>query len=325
MKAKIRDGYVEFREDHTKTPFLKSYLYVEAGAHASEDDPEGEKLQVMGSVFYRHSQPANDVLKGLFGEKIFENPKDHGVIARLIRYCTDRQDTVLDFFAGSGTAAHSVLDLNRRDMGGLKLILVQLPERLDPSVKEHRAASDLCDQLGKPRTIAEVTKERVRRVIAKLDAEDAAKDPSLFEANAPKPDRGFRVFKLDESCFKPWEAGTSRDAGALADQLDLFVDHVREGRTEEDLLFEILLKSGFPLTTRVGRLDLAGKTVYSVQSGALLVCLERELTLDLVRAIADARPERVVCLDQGFAGNDQLKANAVQIFKAKGVTSFKTV
>ena len=103
------------------------------------------------------------------------------------------------------------------------------------------------------------------------------------------------------------------------------MDHIREGRTAEDLLYEILLKSGFTLSTPVEKLKLEGKTVYSVAGGALFICLEGALTLDLIRGMAEKKPERVVCLDEGFAGNDQLKANAVQIFKTKGVTSFKTV
>ena len=100
---------------------------------------------------------------------------------------------------------------------------------------------------------------------------------------------------------------------------------MREGRSSDDLLYELLLKSGFPLTTPVEAAPMAGKTVYAVAGGALFICLERELTLEAIRAMAAGRPERVVCLDEGFAGNDQLKANAVQIFKTSGVTSFKTV
>src|SRR5665648_847327 len=134
MRLKILSGYVEFREDHTKSPFLKSYLYIEPGAVGSAEDLEGGKMQVMGSVFYRHSQPANDILKGLFGEKVFENPKDHSVIARLIRYCCDERAVILDFFAGSGTTAHAVLDLNKQDGGNRKFILVQLPEPLPSPV-----------------------------------------------------------------------------------------------------------------------------------------------------------------------------------------------
>ena len=101
-----------------------------------------------------------------------------------------------------------------------------------------------------------------------------------------KPDRGFRVFKLAESNFKPWDAEAPKDASGLAQQLELHVDHIREGRTADDILYELLLKSGFPLTTPVEKKTLAGKTVYSVAGGALVICLERALTLDLIRAIA---------------------------------------
>jgi len=128
------------------------------------------------------------------------------------------------------------------------------------------------------------------------------------------------MIRLDD--LKP---GTTKDAEGLARQLELHVDHIRDGRTMDDLLYEILLKSGFLLSAPVETWTLADKTVHSVAGGALLICLERELTLELIRAMAEKKPERVVCLDEGFAGNDQLKANAVQIFKTKGVTSFKTI
>lgn len=162
----------------------------------------------------------------------------------------------------------------------------------------------------------------MRRVIKKLDDADAGK---LDLDNAGAQDRGFRVFKLAESNFKPWDEEAPKDAAGLERQLELHIDHIRDGRGADDLLYEILLKSGFPLATPVEALALAGKTVHSVAGGALLICLERELSLELIRAMAATKPERVVCLDEGFAGNDQLKANAVQIFKTQGVTSFKTV
>jgi adenine-specific DNA-methyltransferase len=141
-----------------------------------------------------------------------------------------------------------------------------------------------------------------------------------------KQDRGFRVFKLAESNFKAWNANVpTGDVATLQEQLELHIDHIRDGRAAEDILYEILLKSGFPLTTPVEKLAIEGKTVFSTAGRALLICLERNLTLELIRAMAEQKPERIVCLDEGFAGNDQLKANAVQIFKTKGVTSFKTV
>ncbi|MGH7784774.1 MAG: site-specific DNA-methyltransferase, partial [Candidatus Binatia bacterium] len=139
-------------------------------------------------------------------------------------------------------------------------------------------------------------------------------------------DRGFRVFKLAESNFQVWTSNVPQgDVPALERQLEFHVDHLHARRTDEDLLYEILLKSGYPLTTTVEKIVLDEKTFYSVAGGLLLVCMEKELTHDLIKAMADRKPERVVCLDEGFAGNDQLKTNAVQTMKAKGVTSFKTV
>jgi adenine-specific DNA-methyltransferase len=198
-----------------------------------------------------------------------------------------------------------------------RFLLVQLPEPCNPKEKSGKAALN-----AGLATIADITKERLRRAIRKSNDADAGE---LDLSGTTKQARGFRVFKLAESNFKPWNAEGPRDAEGLVRQLELHVDHIRDGRTAVDLLFEVLLKSGFPLTTPVEALQLAGKAVQSVAGGALFICLERELTLDLIRAMAEKKPERVVCLDEGFAGSDQLKANAVQIFKTKGVTSFRTV
>jgi adenine-specific DNA-methyltransferase len=251
------------------------------------------------------------VIQDLFRDKVFPFSKPMSLMQTLIDQATEnREGIVLDFFAGSGTTAHAVLELNKEDGGNRKFILVQLPE---PSGREDYP------------TIADICKERVRRVVNNLNDEDASGDPGLFDEKAPKQDCGFRVFRLAESNFKPWNADSPHDEKALARQLELHIDHIYEGRTADDILYEILLKSGFPLTAPVETLQLAGKTVYSVAEGCLFICLDRELTLELVRAIAEKKPERVVCLDESFAGNDQLKANAVQVFKTKGVTSFRTV
>lgn len=259
--------------------------------------------------FAGHTDTANQELKELLGDKVFDTPKPTRLVQRMIQLTASEGEdcTVLDFFAGSGTTAHAVLDLNNQDNGNRKFILVQLPETT---------------QRTDYPTIADITKERVRRVIGKLDGEDVGK---LALNETRKRDRGFKVFKLAESNFKPWDAEVPHETSALERQLDLHVNHIREGRTAGDLLYEILLKSGFSLTTPIEDLKLAGKTIHAVAGGALLICLERALTLELIRAVAEKKPERVVCLDEGFAGNDQLKANAVQIFKTKGVTSFKTV
>ena len=248
----------------------------------------------------------------IFGNMtIFENPKPSGLLVELCRLGSGPGDIIMDFFAGSGSIAHSVLELNEQDTTNRRFMLIQLPEPCNSESTAYKASF---------KTIADICKERVRRVIKKLDEADEGK-PKLTQ----KHDRGFRVFKLAESNFKPWNAQGAQNAEGLEKQLELHIAHIREDRRSEDILYEILLKSGFSLTTPTEKVTLKGKTVHSVADGALIICLEHEVTLELIRAIAEKKPERVVCLDEGFAGKDQLKANAVQIFKTKGVTSFKTI
>jgi adenine-specific DNA-methyltransferase len=242
----------------------------------------------------------------------FEHPKPLALIEKCIRVCAGPDDIILDFFAGSGTTAHAVLKLNREDGGHRKFILSQLPEPCDPGSPASKAGF---------RTIADITKERVRRVIKKQNEEDAVK---LDLKSKEKQDRGFRVFNLAESNFSTWDASMPHDPASLEKQLELHINHIRDGRKDEDILYEVLLKSGFPLSMPIESIVLDGKTVYSVAGGQLLICLERKLTLEVIRSMAERKPERVVCLDEGFAGNDQLKTNAAHIFEPTDRREAKT-
>ncbi|WP_163055737.1 site-specific DNA-methyltransferase [Acidithiobacillus ferrooxidans] len=248
------------------------------------------------------NEDATEELESLFGAALFDNPKPSSLIRVLCHAVTyDDQDAlVMDFFCGSGSTADAVMQLNAEDSGNRKFILVQLPEPTD--------------RTDYP-TIAEITKERVRRVIKKLNDEDG---------NEKNLDRGFRVFKLAESNFTPWDGSIDQSPEALSRQMEMHIEHVRQGRTDEDILYEILLKSGFPLSIPVETLQVDGKTVYSIHDGIMLVCLDRNLTMPLVQAIVDRLPERVVFLDEGFAGNDALKVNAKEACKLKNIV-FKVV
>ena len=304
MKEEIAAGRVVFGLDHLTVPSIRRNLF--------EQDE-----QVMRSVTYSYAQKAAQDFARLFdGKKVFDNPKSYVDMERMIEYLTDPDDLVLDFFAGSGTTAHGVLLANRATKSARRFLLVQLPEAIDETSEAGLNARAIgCE------TIFDLCRERVRRVIVGMNEDKAQIDLETARVE----DRGFRVFKLAESNFSAWDAQAPKDADALAKQLAMHVEHVREGRGDLDLLYEILLKSGYPLTTPVETITIDGKTVYSVAEGLLLVSLERDLTLDLVRAIAERQPERVVLLDAGFAGNDQLKTNAVQIFKTKGIPSFRTI
>ena len=258
-----------------------------------------------------HNDEAKKELKALLSEGLpFETPKPTRLVKRTLQLATstDQKDIVLDFFAGSGTTAQAVGQLNEEDGGNRQFILVQLPEPTN--------------RTDYP-TIAEITKERTRRALKDLKTKS---DHQLPFGSSKAADLGFRVFKLSESNMMIWNADVPhRNASTISHQLDLHIHHLREERTSEDILYEILLKSGFRLTTPVESLTLSSRTVYSVASGAMFICLDKDLTHELIKSMADLKPQRVVCLDEGFAGNDQLKTNAVQTMKAKGVMSFRTI
>jgi adenine-specific DNA-methyltransferase len=267
------------------------------------DAEDADTFAVIGGL----NEEGTKELRALFGEQLLEYPKPVSLLRSLVALASANDDIILDFFAGSGTTAHAVLDSNKEDGGNRKFILVQLPEPTDRD--DYPTIADICE-------------ERVRRVIKKLNDEDAGK---LALEGEQKQDRGFRVFKLAESNFLAWNADIPQnDVATLEKQLEMHVDHVRDGRTAEDRLYELLLKSGFPLTTPVETLTIEGKTVYSIAEGEMLICLDKGLTLEAIRAMAARKPSRVVCLDEGFAANDQLKTNAVQTFKDKNV-QFHTV
>jgi adenine-specific DNA-methyltransferase len=289
---------------------FKGYLNDDSGV-----EREGKPTSLIVGAY---TQEGTKDFQEFFVREIFPFPKPVSIIKQLLSIQINssnnninENEIFLDFFAGSGTTAHAILELNKEDAGNRKFILVQLPEPCEINSEAGKAGYS---------TIAEITKERVRRVVKKLNDAEAGQLP--FEA---PQDRGFRVFKLSPSNFKPWNADLPKDAAALEKQLELHIEHILDGRSQDDILCELLLKSGFPLTTPVESLTLAGKKVFSVAGGELLICLEPDLTMDVIRAMAALKPERVVCLDTGFASNDQLKTNAVEIFKTQGVPSFKTV
>ncbi len=139
-------------------------------------------------------------------------------------------------------------------------------------------------------------------------------------------DLGFKVLKLDRSNFKPWDGSNpTATAAELAQQLELHIDHISPTATQEDILYELLLKAGFMPTEKIEKRQIADKTVYAISDGALLICLEEEITRELIDAIAAAEPLQFLCLDKGFNGNDQLKANAVQTFNARNQNRDKAI
>lgn len=299
VEEALKNGELHFTRDKNNNWVISTKQYLKDG----DEQRETKFFSLIDDVFTQHG--TNEIVE-LFGDaQVFGFPKPSKLIKKLIQVATNpkENDIVLDFFAGSGSTGQAVLELNQEDGGNRKFILVQLPE---PTGRKDFPL------------ISDITRARVKKISQAIS--ESTKDQ--FQVGAI--DTGFRFFKLKDSCFKSWE-NSSSNKDELGKQLEIYVDHIKQDRSSDDIFYEILLKSGFPLTTKVETQKIGEQTVYSIAGGMLLVCLEDNLTLDLIKHIADQKPERVVCLDQGFSNNDQLKANAVQIFKTKGIASFKTV
>lgn len=252
-------------------------------------------------------------VRELFDAQVFDFPKPPGLMKLFVEQLTGSGDIILDFFAGSCATAHAVLELCSDEDVSRQFVMIQLPEPCQPGSE--------AEKLGF-KTISDLGVERIRRVCNKLSSvesrsgDDRQKD--LMDLSPKYCDFGFRVFQLDKSNFARWQAENA-DGGenSLARQLEMYVDHVDPNASQDDILFEILLKAGFALSEQITSEVFVGSNVYSVADGALLICLENEVTRELIDAIAEAEPMQFICLDKAFKGNDQLKANAVQTFAAR--------
>jgi adenine-specific DNA-methyltransferase len=255
------------------------------------------------------------------GARVFDNPKPVDDITKLTAYLTDPDDLVLDFFAGSGVTGHAVLRQNAKDSGNRRYMLVQLPEPLDPDNKDQKIAAEFCDKLGVPRNIAELTKERLRRAGKKLREENP-----MFAG-----DLGFRVFKLASSNIRAWDPNRDDLPTTLHDS----IEHLKTDRTEQDILFELLLKLGLDLTIPIEQKSIAGKAVHNIGAGTLLVCLAEQIAAAEVEALAlgiaawhkelaPAGETTVVFRDSAFA-DDVAKTNLTAILQQHGLENVRSL
>ena len=332
MQRQIKLGLVAFRDDHTEPPFRKAHIRpiaaeIEAEVEVEEDEAtESEEefaTQVRGSYFYKQSQVAVKFLRKLLSAKAFNHPKDHFELAKLIAYATanDPSAIVMDFFAGSGSTGHSVMDLNQADGEKRRYILVQLPEALDIDDKDQKVAAKYCDTIGKPRTIAELTKERLRRAGKKIKEENP-----MFVG-----DLGFRVFKLDSTNIREWDPNRNE----FAANLEASVEHLKSDRSEQDILFELLLKLGLDLCVPIETKRIAQHEIHSIGSGSLLVCLSTSIPLADVEPLAlglaawhkelkPAGDTTAVFRDSAFA-DDVAKTNLAAILHQYGLETVRSL
>lgn len=256
------------------------------------------------------SESASSEAEKLVGDA-FSYPKPSSLIAYLasLLWCEEtvsHEDAyiVLDFFSGSATTAHAVMQLNAEDGGNRKFIMVQLPEVCDEKSEAAKAGY---------KNICEIGKERIRRAGAKIASEVEEANAQLKLGEEPKkiPDIGFRVLKIDSSNFE--DVQRTPDT-LLQDALFGLADNVKPGRTPEDILFQLFPKLEIPYTARIDTFDICGKTVYSVDDDTLVACFDREVPEGVVRAMAERKPAWAVLRDASFTGDDAL-ANFEEIFK----------
>lgn len=240
-----------------------------------------------------------------FNKEIFDNPKPKGLIKRIMELSEPMKgDIVLDFFSGSGTTAEAVLEKNLEDGINRKFILVQLPEQL---------SREELEKSHKLKTIADIATERIKRAGERLLSENSSPELQI--------DTGFKYFELDKSNIKEWNT----DFESLEEEFELFAEVFVNGRSELDIVYEIMLKNGLELTLPISSFDVNGKTVYDIAFGLQFICLSDDIDTNVAKAIINKRDEYgidiisgVVFKDASFNGNDSEKLNCIQLLKDAG-------
>lgn len=302
-------GKIWFDKDENTQPSSINYL----------DEVDSLLLR---SILSLKSDGGIEVEKLFEGKSIFSYPKPTSLVSLLIKSLASNDNgIILDFFSGSGTTAHSILQLNQEDNKNRKFILVQLPELCEENSEAFKAGY---------KTIADISKDRIRRVIKKIETENSKPKQlgidigtssvgwAITGESNKNLDLGFKVFKLSPSNFKIWRGNEITEEN-LVEQLDAFTNPVREESKKDNMLFELILKAGYLLTDKIE----VKEKFYAVNNGELIIALE-EMNEKIIGNIISAQPKKVITLDNLFTDNDQLKANTVLQMKDTGI-DFKTI
>ena len=308
MDEAIRDNRIWFGKDGNGVPRIKTYL------SAKERGLTPETMLFAKDV--STNEKAKNDLKGLFdGVAVFETPKPIELISILMQFAL-KDGIVLDFFAGSAATAHAAMQFNR-DGNNCQFICVQMDELCEESSEAYKAGY---------KTIAEISKERIRRAGAKIrkgiEIEQAKREGLLsFEEDQTMamPDLGFKVFKLSDSNFKQWRDIQGSNKGEWQQQILNFLDPVTENATIDNMVYELLLKSGKDLNSTIEH----KKDYYAINGKDLILMLE-VATQEVIDSILAEHPNKVIALDRLFEGNDQLKTNTVLQMRDAGI-EFKTI
>ena len=286
MNKLILEGRIIWPESPTGRPRKKSFL-----SEISEMLPGYSSIVGLG-VYTRN---ATIELSELFNDRYFDFPKPTALIKEFIKQATNEDSLVLDFFSGSATTAHAILQTNTEDGGHRKFIMVQLPEKTDEKSEAFKAGY---------KNICEIGKERIRRAGKKIKEENPLTTADL--------DTGFRVLKLDSTNMKDVYYNP---AEITIDTIMGTVDNIKEDRTPEDLLFQVMLDLGVLLSSKIEKSTIGGKTVFNVEDSYLIACFDDNVTDEVITAIAKQKPYYFVMRDSSMA-NDSVATNFEQIFAA---------
>ncbi len=287
----VADNRIWFGENGDNMPAMKKFL--------TEVKDGIVPLTIWKYEEVGHNQEGRQELKKLFDDKgYFDGPKPIRLISKILKIANlDKDDIILDFFSGSATTAHAVMQLNAEDSGNRQFIMVQLPEVCDEKSEAYKAGY---------KNICEIGKERIRRAGAKIltEVEEANRQGKLGEEEKPLPDVGFKVFKLDTSNIKLWDGTpvSEEDYQIVLDRMNDMIDSIKNDRTDMDVVYEIMLKMGVPLTYPVQPIEIDGVKAYSVGEDVLLmVCLDAGITTETIERLADYAPAKIVIAESCFA------------------------
>ena len=318
---KLQDNRIYFGADGNSVPCVKRFL----------TELKHDGMAPTSIMFYKdvgHSQEGAKEVTALLEAGVFNGPKPIRLLRRLLTLAnTDKDSIVLDFFSGSGTTAHAVMQLNAEDGGNRRFICVQLPELCDEKSEAYKAGYYNICEIGKER-IRRAGKEIMRKVTSgegNLKGEGwgcgmPVTDSEWSSAIKNIIDVGFKVFKLDTSNLKTWDNTPIENT-----QIDLFyerlnsmIDSVKDDRTDMDVVYEVMLKMGVPLDVPVTYMEINSKIVYVVGELLLLVCLADNITAEDMEAMAEYAPAKIICAESSFA-NDSALSNAHYILKDKQI------
>ena len=316
MQEMEKNNEIWFGSDGKQIPSRKSFLCdVKSGVTPVTIWPYDE---------VGHNHEANNELKALELNGIFNNPKPTRLIKRILQLTTSSDDIILDFFSGSATTAHAVMRLNAEDGGSRQFIMVQLPEVCDEKSEAYKAGY---------KNICEIGKERIRRAGAKImhnaqctihnekDAQLTLDNHCELSIMNYELDTGFRVFKLDSSNLKTWDGTpvSEEDYQLVLDRMNDMIDSVKNDRSNMDVVYEIMLKMGVPLTYSVMPLDFDGVKAYSIgEDGLLIVCLDEGITTEAVEQMADCTPAKIILAESCFADISAMR-NAHYVLQNRGI------